>query len=52
MPYEISKDGENYKVINSDTKEVKATHNPPDAKEKAERQVRLLHAVENDPNWE
>lgn len=52
MPYEIRKDGENYEVINSETKEVKATHEPPDAKEKAERQVKLLHAVENDPEWE
>lgn len=52
MPYEIRQDGENYEVINSDTKEVKAVHHPPDAKEKAEKQVNLLHAVENDPNWE
>lgn len=52
MPYEIRQDGENYEVINSDTKQVKAVHHPPDAKEKAEKQVNLLHAVENDPNWE
>jgi hypothetical protein len=54
MPYEIRKEEgtENYQVINKDTQEVKATHTPPDAKDKAERQVKLLHAVENDPNWE
>lgn len=50
MPYKIEKDGENYKVINEDTGEVKAVHEPPDAKEKAERQVRLLHGVEHE--WE
>lgn len=52
MPYEIKQSGENYEVINTETKEVKATHTPPDAKEKAEKQVALLHAIENDPNWE
>jgi len=48
MPYEIRKvEGtENYEVINKDTGEVKATHEPPDAHEKAERQVRLLHEIE------
>jgi len=49
MPYKIEQDGENYKVVNEQTGETKATHEPPDAKEKAERQVRLLNAVENDP---
>lgn len=52
MPYEIRKVGETYEVINKDTGDVKAKHEPPDAKEKAERQIHLLHAVENDPNWE
>ena len=51
MPYKVEKDGENYNVVNSDTGEVKATHTPPDAKEKAERQIRLLHEVEKDPEW-
>lgn len=53
MPYEIrKKEGtEAYEVINSGTKEVKAVHEPPDAKEKAEAQVRLLDAIENDPTW-
>ena len=50
MPYEIKAvSGNGYEVINSDTKEVKAKHA---TKEDAERQVRLLHAIENDPNWE
>lgn len=52
MPYEIKKDGEDYLVINKDTGEEKARHEPPDAEEKAKRQVDLLHAIENDPNWE
>jgi hypothetical protein len=52
MPYEIRENGENWEVINSETHEVKATHEPPDAKEKAEHQVKLLHAIENDPDWE
>lgn len=50
MPYEIKhKEGNGYEVINSDTKDVKGTH---ETKEDAERQVRLLNAIENDPNWE
>lgn len=52
MPYKIRQNGENYEVINEDTDEVKAVHEPPDAKEKAERQVRLLEAIEHDPGWE
>jgi hypothetical protein len=55
MPYEIRKaegDSGNYEVVNKDTGEVKAVHEPPDAKEKAEKQVRLLEAVEHDPGWE
>jgi hypothetical protein len=46
MPYKVEKDGENYNVVNEDTGEVRATHEPPEAKEKAEAQVRLLHQVE------
>lgn len=50
MPYEIRKvDGDGYEVINAETKAVKAKHS---TKEDAERQVRLLHAIEHDPNWE
>jgi hypothetical protein len=52
VPYEIRKSGDNYEVINKDTREVKATHEPPDAEDKAKRQVKLLNAVENDPEWE
>jgi hypothetical protein len=52
MPYEIKKDGEDYLVINKDSGEEKARHEPPDAKEKAEKQVHLLEAIENDPGWE
>ena len=53
MPYEAAKgDGETWNVVNTDTKEVKATHQPPDAEEKAKRQVTLLKEVEKDPEWE
>jgi hypothetical protein len=54
MPYAVrEQEGtENYEVINTDTEEVKAVHEPPDAKEKAEKQVELLHAVENDEGWD
>lgn len=52
MPYKIEKNGENYDVVNTESGEVKATHEPPDAKDKAERQVHLLNAIENDPEWE
>jgi hypothetical protein len=54
MPYEArKKEGSDaWEVVNTATKEVKATHEPPDAKDKAEAQVRLLEAIENDPGWE
>lgn len=52
MPYQVKQDGDNYQVVNSETDEVKATHEPPDAKEKAERQVKLLHQIEDDPEWD
>lgn len=51
MPYEVKQNGENWEVINSDTKEVKATHEPPGAEAKARRQVRLLEAIEHDAGW-
>lgn len=51
MPYEVRKQGDNYEIVNSDSGDVKATHEPPDAKEKAEAQLRLLEAVDNDPGW-
>jgi hypothetical protein len=51
MPYEVRKaeEGSGYEVINSDTREVKAKHA---SKEDAEKQVRLLEAIEHDPGWE
>jgi hypothetical protein len=52
VPYETKEtEGGKVEVINSETKEVKAIHEPPDAKEKAERQLKLLNAIENDPTW-
>lgn len=51
MPYEAKQDGDNWVVINTETEEVKATHEPPDAEEKAKRQVRLLDAIEHDEGW-
>ena len=47
MPYKIRQDGEDFLVINSETDEVKARHTPPEAKEKAEKQVTLLHGLEH-----
>jgi hypothetical protein len=52
VPYAIRENGEKCEVINTDTQEVKATHEPPDAKEKAERQVELLNSVEKDESWD
>lgn len=51
MPYEVKKDGDKYLVLNSETKDVKATHEPPDAEDKAKRQVELLNAIEKDESW-
>lgn len=51
MPYEVHQNGETYEVRNADTGEVKDTHVPPDAKEKADAQVRLLEAIEKNPGW-
>jgi len=52
MPYDCRKgEGDAYEVFNTETGDVKATHEPPDAKEKAERQVKLLIEIENDPEW-
>lgn len=51
MPYKAEQRGENWVVINTETDQVKATHEPPEAQGKAERQVKLLHAVEKDPAW-
>lgn len=53
MPYEAKKgEGESWTVVNTDTQEVKATHEPPDAEDKAKRQAHLLNEVEKDPSWE
>lgn len=52
MPYEIKKNGENYDVVNTESGEVRATHTPPDAEDKAKRQVKLLHEVESHPDWD
>lgn len=50
MPYKVQKNGRNYDVIIVDTGEVKATHKPPDAKKKADAQVRLLEDQEGFDN--
>ena len=49
MPYEVRKNGDSYEVINKDTGDVKAKHT---SKEDADKQVRLLEAIEHDPEWE
>lgn len=51
MPYKAQQAGENWEVINTDTQEVKATHEPPDAEDKAKKQVKLLEEIEKDPEW-
>jgi hypothetical protein len=48
MPYRVEKDGDGCKVVNTESGEVKAKHARC---EDAERQVRLLHAIEHDPNF-
>jgi hypothetical protein len=53
MPYAARKgEGDTYDVYNTETDEVKASHEPPDAEEKANRQVKLLNEIEKDPAWE
>jgi len=47
MPYEIKPDGDDYVVIEKESGEEKARHTPPDAKEKAEKQVHLLEMLEH-----
>jgi hypothetical protein len=39
---------DNWDVVNTETHEVKATHEPPDAEEKAKRQVRMLTELERE----
>lgn len=48
MPYKIEERNGKYCVINADSGEEKACH---ETKEDADRQVRLLHAIENDPTF-
>jgi len=44
MPYKVEKRGSNWVTVNTETGQVKGTH---DSKEKAMRQMRLLYAVKN-----
>lgn len=48
MPYEIKENDGTYEVVNKDTGEVKAKHTD---KADAERQVRLLEAIEHNADW-
>lgn len=48
MPYDVRKAGEKWEVINTDTQDVKATH---DTEEAAKRQVALLREIEKDEGW-
>lgn len=43
---------ENWVVINTETEEVKATHEPPEAEENAKRQAKLLNDIASDPSWD
>jgi len=49
MPYEIKSVDGGYEVVNSETGDVKAKHTD---KADAERQVRLLNAIEHDEGFE
>lgn len=51
MPYQAKQAGTNWEVVNTETNEVKTTHEPPDAEEKAQKQVKLLNEIEKDPEW-
>lgn len=44
MPYAVRKKGEKWLTVNSETGEVKGTH---DSKQKAVAQLRLLYGVEH-----
>jgi len=44
MPYKVEKRGSKYVTVNSETGDVKGTH---DSKEKAVRQMRLLYMVKS-----
>jgi hypothetical protein len=48
MPYEIRTEGDKHCIYNKDSGEKKACH---DTKEDAERQLRLLDAIEHDPEF-
>lgn len=48
MPYEIRQEDGKHCIYNTDSGEKKGCH---DDKEDAERQLRLLHAVEHDPEF-
>jgi hypothetical protein len=50
MPYDKRQvNGNGWEVYNTETQQVKAKHA---TKEDADRQLRLLRAIENNPNWE
>jgi hypothetical protein len=51
MPYETRPVGDKVEVVSKDTGRVVATHLPPDAQDKADKQIHLLEAVEHDKNW-
>ena len=48
MPYAIQKSGSKFVVKNTDTGAVKGTH---DSMKKAEGQMRLLQAIEHNPDF-
>ncbi len=48
MPYTIKKEGDKFITVNTDTGHVKGTHS---SKEKAMAQMRLLQAIEHNPDF-
>jgi hypothetical protein len=48
MPYEIRREGDKHCIYNKDTGDKKTCH---DTEEEAERQLRLLEAIEHDSEF-
>ncbi len=48
MPYSIKPNKGKFEVVNTETGQVKGTH---DSRVKAQRQRRLLETIKHNPNW-
>lgn len=52
MPYKKQQNGENWEIVNEESGDVVAVHEPPEAEAKADRQLKLLDEIEKDPQWD